>query len=143
LLKVPLGLDFILYKHGPFSFDLRDELTGYRADDLVSLESQWPYGARIRPTDRADYIQGLFSKTVAQYKDRVAFVAEKLGHKGVAELERVATALFVTGRLGSGASTRERAQELTRLKPHVSLEDALAAVDEVDGIRGEARKYLQ
>ncbi|MCL6557372.1 MAG: hypothetical protein K6U74_00970, partial [Firmicutes bacterium] len=27
MLGVPLGFEFILYKHGPFSFDLRDELT--------------------------------------------------------------------------------------------------------------------
>ena len=44
LMKVPLSFDFILYKHGPFSFDLRDELTGLRADGLIRLEPQWPYG---------------------------------------------------------------------------------------------------
>jgi uncharacterized protein YwgA len=31
LIKVPLGFEFLLYKHGPFSFDLRDELTFMRA----------------------------------------------------------------------------------------------------------------
>ena len=30
LMGVPLAFDFILYKHGPFSFDLRDELTAMR-----------------------------------------------------------------------------------------------------------------
>jgi len=32
LTRIPMGFDFILYKHGPFSFDLRDELTSLRAD---------------------------------------------------------------------------------------------------------------
>lgn len=40
LTKVPLGLEFILYKHGPFSFDLRDELTGLRADEVIALQPQ-------------------------------------------------------------------------------------------------------
>ena len=51
------GFDFILYKHGPFSFDLRDELTALRADELLSLERQpWPYGPRIAPTERSTNI---------------------------------------------------------------------------------------
>ena len=33
LLKVPLGFEFILYKHGPYSFDLEDEITALRAVD--------------------------------------------------------------------------------------------------------------
>ena len=33
--SLPLGFDFILYKHGPFSFDLRDELTSMRCRALV------------------------------------------------------------------------------------------------------------
>jgi len=40
LMRVPLELEFILYKHGPFSFDLRSELTSLRADELVKLEPQ-------------------------------------------------------------------------------------------------------
>src|SRR6516225_10114425 len=57
LMCVPLGFDFILYKHGPFSFDLRDELTSLRADGLIKLEPQWGYGPRIATTDRSHYIQ--------------------------------------------------------------------------------------
>jgi uncharacterized protein YwgA len=61
---VPLQFEFILYKHGPFSFDLRDELTGLRADELIRLEPQWPYGPQIAPTDRIEYIQRIYSKTL-------------------------------------------------------------------------------
>src|SRR5712691_6659948 len=67
LMRVPLGFDFILYKHGPFSFDLRDELTSLRADELVKLEPQQGYGPRIVTTDRSAYIQELYSKTLEQY----------------------------------------------------------------------------
>ena len=35
---VPLNFNFVLYKHGPFSFDLRDELTAMRADGLIAFK---------------------------------------------------------------------------------------------------------
>jgi len=35
LFDFPLGFEFILYKHGPFSFDLSDKLTAMRADMLL------------------------------------------------------------------------------------------------------------
>ncbi len=41
---VPSGYEYILYKHGPFSFELRDELTVMRADGLLSLIPRPPYG---------------------------------------------------------------------------------------------------
>jgi uncharacterized protein YwgA len=142
LMKVPLQFDFILYKHGPFSFDLRDELTGLLADELIRLEPQWPYGPRIVPTDRVKYIQELCYKTVEKYDDRIAFVAETVGAKGVTELERLATALYITHRAGDGTSLDERAKQLTRLKPHIPLESARDAVQKVDQIIEDAREHV-
>ena len=57
LMGVPLQFDFILYKHGPFSFDLRDELTALRADGILRLETRGLYGARIAATDQSIYIR--------------------------------------------------------------------------------------
>lgn len=137
LMEVPLGFDFILYKHGPFSFDLRDELTGLRADDLIKLEPQWPYGPRIASTERSKYIQRMYSKTLAKYDERIAFVAKKLGNKGVADLERLATAFFVTQRAKRGASVDQRAEQLIEIKPHISRENAIVAIEQVDSILQE------
>jgi hypothetical protein len=138
LMQVPLEFDFILYKHGPFSFDLRDELTSLRADELLVLEPQWSYGPRISPTDRSDHIQRLFSKTLEKYASRISFVAQKLGPSDVSELERLATALFITNRAGAGVPADERAELLTELKPHISRESAVRAVETVDRIVREA-----
>lgn len=140
LMHVPFGFDFILYKHGPFSFDLRDELTALRADELVKLEPQWRYGPRIVTTDRSKYIQGIYTKSLEKYDDKISFVAEKLGNKGVADLERLATALYVTQRAGIGPSIDDRAAKLTALKPHIGRDDALSAVIEVDQVIEEARE---
>ena len=45
LLGVPLGYDFVLYLHGPFSFELRSELTLMRARLHLDVESRAHYGA--------------------------------------------------------------------------------------------------
>ena len=139
LRQVPLGFDFILYKHGPFSFGLREELTSLRADELIQLEAQWPYGPRISTTDRSRYIQDVNSKAVAIYDNDIIFVSERLGGRSVAELERLATAFFVTQYFDGAASNVARASELTRLKPHILLEDSTTAFEEVDRIIADAR----
>ncbi|MGH9866045.1 MAG: hypothetical protein ACRD4H_11580, partial [Candidatus Acidiferrales bacterium] len=140
LLQVPTDFDFILYKHGPFSFDLRDELTALRADCLLELRPQLPYGPSLVTTEAGHALEKQYPKTLKKHKKAIRFVAEQLGNKNVSELERLATALFVT--LESGQrSTKERANEIHSLKPHVTEQSATSAVEEVDAII-ESAKHL-
>ena len=137
LLGVPFEFDFILYKHGPFSFELRDELTGMRADGLLDLEARpYPYGPSLVATEVAEALVERFPKTLARYKAAIAFVTEHLGAKGVVPLEKLATALMVT-RESKELSVEERARRLTDLKPHVSIDAARNAVEEVDAMLAE------
>jgi uncharacterized protein YwgA len=140
LLGVPFEeYDFILYKHGPFSFELRNELTGMRADGLLALEAQpYPYGPSLVTTDLAQNLKSRFRQTLERYRPAVEFVAEHLGNKGVVELERLATALYVTRELPN-ASVEDRAQRLVHLKPHVPLTSATNAVERVDQIMDDAQ----
>ncbi len=139
LLGVPLGYDFILYKHGPFSFDLHRELTELRADSLLQLEARPPYGPRLVSTAVAPDIKKRFPKTLGKYKKQIDFVANHLGEKGVAELERLATAFYVTQE-GEGKSQADRARRIHELKRHVTLDLALTAVDEIDRIHEASSK---
>jgi uncharacterized protein YwgA len=141
LMRVPLEYDFVLYKHGPFSFDLRDELTSLRADGLITLEPQWPYGPKLRPTARAQYIQDLNTNTVTHYDGKIAFVVEMLGDKDVSVLERLATALYVTQQ-AKDSSVEARVKRLTELKPHISQSLAKEAVEEIDRISQAAKGHL-
>ena len=50
LLEVPTEYSFILYKHGPFSFDLSDELTSFRGDYLLELAPRRPPMAHALPS---------------------------------------------------------------------------------------------
>ena len=92
LLGTPTGLEFILYKHGPFSFDLRDELTSLRADGILELKPQAPpYGPRFITTQTGEELLKRSPKTLAQCEPAIDFVAGSLGEKDVSELERLAT----------------------------------------------------
>ncbi len=133
MMDVPTGYDFILYKHGPFSFDLRDELTEMRADGLIELvPQQYPYGPKLSLTDHGKNLQNKFDKTLKKHGPAIESVAVTLGGKDVSELERLSTALFVSKELGSDASPEERAERLRELKPHVSDAMSLSAVKVVD-----------
>src|SRR2546425_53683 len=65
LANVPFSFNFILYKHGPFSFELRDELASMRADGLLERQSQpAPYGPRIVVTERGRLMEQRFGQTM-------------------------------------------------------------------------------
>jgi uncharacterized protein YwgA len=133
LLGIPLEFDFVLYKHGPYSFDLSDELTAMRADYLLKLQSQpYPYGPSFIHGRGSKLIKKLYPKTLKKYDPMVKFVTDKLGDKKVAELERLATALYVTREISTDNSIESRAQCIHKLKPHVSLDEARDAIRVVD-----------
>jgi hypothetical protein len=142
LLNVPMDFQFILYRHGPFSFDLRDELTSLRADELLVLEPQAPpYGPRLAATALADKREKACSKTLDSYKKHIAFVAKALGPRTVVELEQIATALYVTKRRTGehDGTVGSRAECLHRLKPHIPTVTAAKAIEEMDRLRTEAK----
>ena len=134
LMNVPLEFDFVLYKHGPFSFDLRDELTFMRAQGFLRLEPQYPYGPTLVAGEKSELLKQVFQAAIEECLPRIRFVSQRLAPKTVAGLERTATALYVTLQVPAEA---DRALRLTHLKPHIGLQDAQAAVSEVDQIMRE------
>lgn len=143
MLGVPLGVEFILYKHGPFSFDLNGEISGMLAEQHVRLEPRVPgYGPAIVPTEQGIRLRDRFSDAPAKFADQTTFVANELGSKNVAELERLATALYVTRRLLPDGDVVARAKKIVELKPHITLEQARTAVDEVDTLVDESKSLV-
>lgn len=143
LLKVPTSFSFVLYKHGPFSFDLRDQITEWRVYELFRWQAnEKPYGASLRTTANADKLQERYPKTIKTYREQVDFVAQVVGKRGVAELERLATALFITARLPK-SDEDTRARRIHELKPHVPIPLALRAVHEIDDLDRRTKKFLR
>ena len=135
LLAVPLNYGFILYKHGPFSFELSDDLAAFLNVGLIEEQVQAPpYGPRFAATPRAATIKAEYRNTLNGYSSTIEMAARTIGTKSVGEVERLATALYVTKRAQDrhDGSVRTRAAHLNRLKPHVPLEAAAQAVEQID-----------
>ena len=133
LVNVPIKFDFILYKHGPFSFGLRDFLNELRADGLIQLVPQsYPYGPSFSSTEMSGRFKDNFKNTLSQYKNSISFVANALGNKGVAKLEQLSTALYISKKMGIETEAKTRAHGIIKLKPFLSFNQAFEAVKEVD-----------
>jgi hypothetical protein len=137
-LGVPLEVEFVMYKHGPFSFDLRELLGELVGSQLLEVEPRPPYGPRLRPSESGDALMARFPKTCSRYSRSIDFVAEKLASRDVLGLEKLGTALFVTKELAT-APPGVRADEIRKLKPHVDKATALEAIKEIDALLAEAR----
>lgn len=133
LAGVPLPFDFVLWKHGPYSFDLHDELAELLGYGLLAYEVRIPqYGPSLVVTDTGRALLGR-ETTHQRFASEVEFVATRLADKGVLDLEKVGTALLVTQEMPCESAER-RATRLNELKPHVPVDQALEAVDELDAI---------
>ena len=128
--QVPVGYDFVLYKHGPYSFDLHDELIEMKAYGLLVTEPRSPYGPTLKPGERANALLERRQRLGSLYPEQVEEVAKRFGNATATDLEHLATALFITKRQRS--ASRDRATTLNRLKPHISIRDAQSAVAAVD-----------
>lgn len=136
---VPTNLGFVLYKHGPYSFDLHDELVWMKADQFIGIKPKYPYGPSFHLTELGSVLLSHFPKTVSRFTDQIKFVADELGEEPVVELERLATAWFVT--VKHPADPEERARTVNTLKPHITLEEARSAIQRVDDIAERAKKF--
>lgn len=142
MLGVDMGYEFILYRHGPFSFELRDELVSMQADQLLELVvRQQGYGPTYFPTQFSERFLERFPKTTSRYLERVHFVSDELGDKGVVELEKLATAFFITNR-GRSTDVEDRSQRLVELKPHISLPEARRATEQVDRLVQKSQVFV-
>lgn len=142
LLGVPLGFDFVLYKHGPFSFDLSDELSALQADYLLKMRVRKPgYGPSLLPTETSAELRKRYPNTLEKSRSAIEFVAKTFMGKGVADLERLSTALLVTQGMGGDTSVEDRAKRINELKAHVSLDEAASAVREVDRVIKKATAF--
>lgn len=143
LAGVQTGFDFILYKHGPFSFDLRDELTAMRADLLLELEVRRPdYGPSLNLTENIGAVSRQYRHTVDRARPAIDFIAERVGDRQVVELERLGTALYVRRKHPEETDPFALAHAIVELKPHISEREAREAVTTVALWEEEAASRL-
>jgi hypothetical protein len=118
-------------------------LTSLRADYL--LEKQFKaggYGPSLSPTQASAELRQRHPHTLAKYGKQIEFIAQSLGSKGVTDLEKLATAFYVTRELGKEAPLGLRAERLNQLKPHISIDMASQAIEELDHLMIQASDYV-
>ncbi len=134
MLGVPLGYKFILYKYGPFSFDLREELALMRASLMLDVEPNMNYG----PSFMLDRRGKLAVRRPTGYEERIEFIAQQVSAYDVQTLERLSTTYFVRNREPDLNNTQVAAR-VTELKPHISPAHARDATLQVDELFETAR----
>jgi uncharacterized protein YwgA len=137
--KANFGYKFVIHKHGPYSFDLSNELTEMRAVGI--LEFHFPregYGPSIRVTDFGERVYKVNKESVERYGAVSKFLADWFASSDVRHLEKIATAYFVTAKNPRDPAI-QRARKLNSLKPHVDIYAAELAVQIVDEKRKEAK----
>lgn len=138
--EVPLQYSFILYKYGPFAFDLREEVARMRADGLLEKRTaQSQYGPRYFAGPYSDRLLRENSAAVARYSESIERIAGFVGNKGIYELERLATALLLIEQY-PGQGDEEIARQLNEVKPHVDRDSALSAVHELRHYKGNRHR---
>jgi len=136
-LHVPFDFDFVLYKHGPFSFDLRTTLGEMTGNLLLEVKQQpYPYGPSLGPGPSSQVLLSQFAAPLSRFATAIDFVAQRFAKANVVTLERLSTALFILQE-SPEASDDEAAKRITTIKPHISDESAREAVEEVRAILKE------
>ncbi|MCA9049586.1 MAG: hypothetical protein KDA89_12705 [Planctomycetaceae bacterium] len=114
----------VLYKHGPYSFDVAAALQEMKSYAAVNFVVKRPFGESFSVGAGAEFVkQHALSIDEAHAVEKIC---KFVGQRGVMDLERIATAAWIRKR--EGLQDRQKvAERLHQLKPHVSVEQAIAA----------------
>jgi len=142
LSKSNFGYKFVIYKHGPYSFDFSSELSAMRAADIFEFRfPQQGYGPSIVPTEFGAKIREIQFENIREFEEVTRFLADWFAGHDVRYLEKIATAYFITTK-SPRLPAKERADKLHSLKPHIDISSAEEAVRVVDEKRELAAKQL-
>ena len=54
---VDVPFEFILYKHGPYSFDIEPEIEQMKSYAAIEIEPSGGYGVELAPSQNADFVK--------------------------------------------------------------------------------------
>jgi len=129
--RMDIPFDFILYKHGPYSFDVEDTLAIMKSYDAIEGIDTCPgvYGECLNPGKNAD-----FPHSFAQLKEKeqkaISEICKLTGKKDVKELERLATAAWIVNQERE-TDSNIIARRVHELKPHITKKQARDAYHEI------------
>lgn len=122
--EVPLGYDFVVYRYGSFSFELKDELLQLRGEGILEWVFHSPkYSPGLASTQFSKELRNELPKFLARHDDSLTFVAENIGPMKGKQLEQVSTAFYF---FTKGVERDEKvAREVCKVKTHIPPDEAL------------------
>ena len=128
--KVEVPFNFLLYKHGPYSFDIESELEQMKSYDAVEVSPNANgYGVVLKAGQMSKYALDK-APISSQVKEAINKVCKFIGSNPVKILERLATASWIYHQ-EKIADPIMMAERLHELKPHIKIEDAKSASDTI------------
>jgi hypothetical protein len=125
-----IPFEFFLYKHGPYSTDIEQNLEEMVSYDGIRIEPAFDgWGVILKPSENAAFIKKQAALPPAQMEG-IQRGSRFLKGKNATQLERLATAMWIRKRLGIEESD-DVAAKLHELKPHVTVQDAREADREI------------
>ena len=132
--NVPIGYEFQLYKYGPFSFDLRDDLVQLQAESMVELSPRSSsYGSSLTPSKTSLLLRKHFPRTLKRYQNELGFVADHFGSLNASDLGRLATAYYFHLK-DSSSSDEEIGKMVNNVKPYITVSEGADAAQHIRGI---------
>jgi hypothetical protein len=133
--SIPFESEFVLYKHGPFSFDMNKSIVHMLSRGMLFAESNRGYGPSILVNNSLwNALDARLGNFFGNFQSDVYAICGLLARKNVAELERIATAVYVSVSFPL-LSWEDRAITISRLKPHIDRDAAMAALREAEVIQ--------
>lgn len=133
----PMG--FIIYKYGPFSFRLREQLGEMRAWGYLELDYEpGGYGPRHRLTPKGQ----ILASGADINSEILELVVKRMGNLGVKELEKIATGLFLLTEPANQSATDSGLQDqLKNCKPHLSDDEVREAYQQARAFLASSRQF--
>ena len=122
---VQVPFDFVLYKHGPYSFDIENELEQMKSYSAIVVQPVSSYGVVLKPSENAALIQAISPLSPLE-KTSIEQICRFVGNKGAIDLERLATVVWVRNR-EQLTDNHAVAIRVHALKSHIPIPDAEAA----------------
>lgn len=133
---LPMGFNWILYKHGPYTREVNDALVGMSKGGLISIRPRKQRGIEVSVS--ASAMNALPTEDLLT----INAVAEKVATLDVGELERLSTAAWISKRM-TKADASVRAGYLCKWKPHVASATAVRAIKFHDRLQHEIAERKQ
>ena len=127
-MRVPLGYEFFCHHGSPYSFELRDEITGMRADGLIRLKPNRAYTPSVCVTSNVERLHDDFTHTLKRYGEYIGFTVDVFAGRTFNEIEDISIALWAAG---GEIKNNKSLRYLIKKLPYMDIGTAVNEIDRI------------